>query len=516
MRVAELIADCPGIGPLPEKGSVGGVEISSIAEDSRQVRPGALFIARPGTKTDGRAFLADAVARGAVAVLSDPTLAIPGAKAQPLVIPAVDVPLAAAHLAERFHGNPSRALHLVGITGTNGKTTTAFLVQQLLGAAGTRCGLIGTVLVDDGATRTPAELTTPSAIDLSVTLARMVANGCAAAAMECSSHALHQRRTAGLRFAVGMFTNLTGDHLDYHGSMEAYADAKAILFDGLDDSATAVVNVDDPASARMVRTCRARVLRCSVRDSRAEFFGHVDEIDPTGVALRLSAPWGMSRLHLPLTGVHNAMNALEAAAAAHALGVAGDTIVAALSRAKAPPGRLEPVTAVDDPFSILVDYAHTDDALDNVLRALRAVVPPSGRLRVVFGCGGDRDRTKRPRMAAVAARLADEIVVTSDNPRTEDPEAIVDEIMTGFDGDATAGHRRPNVERVSRIVDRADAIEHVVGSARPGDVILIAGKGHEDYQIVGTVKRPFDDRIVAREALGRRTAASCVARDAVR
>jgi len=473
------------------------VPIAGVTDDSRVVAANWLFVARPGARADGRAFIEDAIARGASAILVDDpgvAAAVPAGPAVLLAAPG-QAALAGALLAERFHGSPSRALDLIGITGTNGKTTTAVLVQQLLAAAGMRCGVIGTVYVDDGVDRHPAELTTPSAMELSALLGRMVANRCTAAAMECSSHALHQGRTAGLRFGTAVFTNLTGDHLDYHGSMEAYAEAKATLFRGLDASATAVVNADVAWTARILEGCQARTLTCSLRDPGADFFAHLDRLDPGSTWATVTAPWGRFSLRLPLVGLHNLMNALEAAAAAHSLGVAGPIIAEALGRAHAPPGRLEPVTPPGAPFTLLVDYAHTDDALENVLRSLRALVPAGGRLVALFGCGGDRDRTKRPRMAAVAARLADSVVITSDNPRTEDPEAIIGEILGGI-----PSHKRAQART---IVDRAAAIQAVVADARAGDVILIAGKGHEDHQIVGTSKRPFDDRLVARAALAR-------------
>ena len=512
MRLSDLLASCPSV-VLASQGDPQ-TEILSLTEDSRTVAPGALFVARAGRRSDGRAFIADAVGRGAAAVLLEAQQGPPhgpgtpaaldlgalpaGARRQPALLTprGTSLELASARLAESFHGRPSHALQLVGVTGTNGKTTTTFLIQQMLRAAGERCGLIGTVVTDDGSAARPSELTTPSAIEISATLARMVANGCQAAAMECSSHALHQGRTAGLRFAVAVFTNLTGDHLDYHGTMEAYADAKAILFRELEPSAVAVVNGDVAWTSRVLEGCRATILRCSLRDPGADFFAHLESLDPGCTVAAVSAPWGRFRLRLPLVGLHNLMNALEAAASVHALGVPGAVIERALSTCAAPPGRLEPVVVPGAPCTVLVDYAHTDDALENVLRAIRSLVPAGARLHVVFGCGGDRDRTKRPRMAAVAARLGDEVVVTSDNPRTEDPAAIVAEILAGV----PAGTR----SRVRAIVDRAAAIEEAIEDARPGDVVVIAGKGHEDYQIVGTVKRPFDDRLVARAALSRR------------
>ncbi len=471
-------------------------DIWSLSEDSRKVKNGALFFARAGTKSDGRAFIADAVSRGAVAVLAPSGSGRPdGVPANIAWIEAQDPALAAALVAERFFGNASRALDLIGVTGTNGKTTIAYLVQQLFAGAGMRCGLVGTVEIDDGRERVPSQLTTPPALELSELFARMLENGCRAAAMEVSSHSLDQKRVAGLAFRTGIFTNLTGDHLDYHGTMERYADAKAALFRMLDEGGTAIVNADDPWHKSMLST-RAKVLRTSIVDPSAECHATVHRMGLEAMDVTFRGPWGLMELHLPLVGRHNAMNALQAAAAAWSRGIDGERIARALTTCHAPPGRLEPVQVGGAGFSVLVDYAHSDDALANVLRALRPTVPDGGRLRVVFGCGGDRDRTKRPRMAKVACDGADEIIVTSDNPRTENPSTIIDEILAGVPDGARG--------RVAVESDRARAIAQAVSTARKGDIILIAGKGHEDYQIIGTEKRSFDDRREAEAALRQR------------
>jgi UDP-N-acetylmuramyl-tripeptide synthetase len=413
-----------------------------------------------------------------------------------------DVARESAVIAERFYGEPSKSLKVVGVTGTNGKTTVSWLVHALLKRAGMPCGLIGTVIVDDGSEVAPASLTTPPATELSRTLSVMVESGCRCASLEVSSHALAQGRVSGISFDVGVFTNLTGDHLDYHGTSEAYGDAKARLFDMLSSEGVAIVNGDDPAHERMVRDCRARVLRCSLGNERAECAARISEMTITGTRLALTGPWGRIDCRIGLVGEHNAMNALQACAACHALGVDPEELAEGLSRVHAPPGRLEPVTATNDPLSVFVDYAHTDDALEKVLKAVRPLVDKSGgRLWVVFGCGGDRDRTKRPRMGAVCDRLADMLVVTSDNPRTEDPEAIIADISKGLES--------PGSPRVMVNPDRERAISHAIARAREGDLVLIAGKGHEDYQILpdgmgGTVRRHFDDREVARAALSKR------------
>lgn len=487
MRLSQLLALVPSVR---QEGS-GDADITNIADDSRKVTAGTLFVARGGAKADGGAFIADAIAKGAVAVVAAPGTVVPsGTPALRADQPA----LAAAELAHAFHGFPARSLKAAAVTGTNGKTTIAFLLQQCMAQAGRKFGLIGTVQIDDGARTVTSELTTPGAIELAALLARMRDNGCVGVSMETSSHALDQGRVAGIDFGVGIFTNLSGDHLDYHGTMESYAAAKAKLFEGLAPGATAIVNADDPAYARMVRDCRARILRCGFAGGESlDAQVSVLEAKLGSMRVRLEGPWGQVSARLPMMGRHNCMNALQAVAGAWALGVERAALEGAMSRASAPPGRLEPVTDADAPFAVMVDYAHTDDALLNVLRAVRPALPQEGRLIVVFGCGGDRDRTKRPRMARVASEFADCIVITSDNPRTEDPAAIIREIEAGV-----PPHR---ADRVRSVVDRREAIHAAVQMARPGDAVVIAGKGHEDYQIVGTVKRPFDDRLVAREAL---------------
>ena len=357
-------------------------------------------------------------------------------------------------------------------------------------------GLIGTVEIDDGAATQPATLTTPGCIELSQMLARMVANGCDANVMEVSSHALLQQRTVGLHFDVAVFTNLSGDHLDYHQTMDAYADAKARLFDGLASDSTAIVNVDDAMCQRMIRDTNAQVVRattaCKPADA-ADASATIHNADLRGSDISLRFAGDTRRFRLPLIGKHNVENALHAAIACSRLGISDHDIVKALQHAAAPPGRYEPVAADVDKPLVLVDYAHTDDALDNALAGLRPLVPANGRLVVVFGCGGDRDRTKRPRMAKVACHGADVVYITSDNPRTEDPAAIVEEVRIGVPSTTNTV--------VHTIVDRAEAIDHAIRSCGAADIVLIAGKGHEDYQIIGTTRQPFDDRLIAAASL---------------
>jgi UDP-N-acetylmuramoyl-L-alanyl-D-glutamate--2,6-diaminopimelate ligase len=454
------------------------LEVTGVREDSRLVRPGDLFIARPGTKADGSRFVRDAHARGAAAAV------VPAKVAEaPLPQVVVEDPASAASvLANLFFGLPAEKVRVLGITGTNGKTTTTYLLRHLLAKVNVRCGVVGTVEIDDGRTRREADMTTPAACDIAELLATMRDRGCRACAMEVSSHALDQGRVAGLAFAGAAFMNLTGDHLDYHRTMDAYAAAKARLFESLGESAVAVVNADDKWAARMVHVCRGRVIRFGFGKG-ADYRAKDPAVTSNGTHFVLHTPDGRAEVGMELIGKHNIQNALAAAAlAGEVFGLSVHQIASGLRDAQGAPGRLQAVR-LGQPFAVLVDYAHTDDALENVLSAVRPLT--RGRLRVLFGCGGDRDRTKRPRMARTAEKLADVVYVTSDNPRTEDPAAIVDEIVGGL----TAAARRAAVVEP----DRRAAIRRALADAQPGDVVLIAGKGHENYQIVGAEKRHFDD-----------------------
>ncbi len=506
MDLAALV-DNLGITVHGPKSGIGGLRIDALTDDSRQVRTGSLFVARLGTKADGAAFVGAAVQAGAVAVLTDRVMGDVGV---PVLVASQQVGLAktAALVAERLYGAPTSSLELVGITGTNGKTTTAHLCQQILRHSGSSCGLIGTVLVDDGRTAMPALWTTPPSHVLSETFAKMVGNGCRAAAMEVSSHALHQDRVAALNFRVGVFTNLTGDHLDYHGSIEAYGLAKARLFAMLPEDGTAIVNAEDPWHAPMIEQTRAkRVWPCRLSTGTGEHPPRRDECvvreiaqESHGARVAMRGPWGEIETFLPLVGAFNLMNALQASAAAWATGLVTDAKVLARSieAVTPPPGRLERVSELGSPFVVLVDYAHTDDALAKAIAAVRPVVGDHGRLVVIFGCGGDRDRTKRPRMGRVAAELADVAWITSDNPRSEAPGSIIEEIRQGVPASPRA--------RIEIEPDRRVAIGRAIADLRDGDLLLIAGKGHEQGQIVrnhdGTLRtEPFSDQQVAREAL---------------
>ncbi len=475
--------------------------ISDVTIDSRQAAEGVLFAAvRPDTHTgrDGHDFVDDALARGASAALvseswlTERTSApaplgkgerLPGAAR----VPATDTRAALAEVAGHIFGRPGDALTLLGVTGTNGKTTTVFLLHHLLTTLGKTAGLVGTVENRIGTARYATAFTTPEAPALQRFLRACVEGGCTTAAMEVSSHALALDRVGGLAFDVAVFTNLSQDHLDYHETFEAYRDAKKRLFDELGPDAVAIVNADDPASVEMTADTAARVVTYG---TSAEANVRVDVLDNAldGLRLRLD---GDERTYKML-GRFNALNLAAAYAVGRALGYDREAVLDALAEAPGVPGRFETVRGGG--VLGVVDYAHTPDALDNVLATAREIVPPGSELWVVFGAGGDRDRGKRPEMGAVASRHTARVVVTSDNPRSEDPQAIVDDVARG----AT----RPVVE----VVDRAEAIGYAADRAAPGDVIVVAGKGHETYQIVGDERRDFDDRAVLRDALTARAA----------
>lgn len=470
----------------PDLTGVPNVRVSAVREDSRQILPGDLFIARPGQKTSGTEFLKDAAARGAVAAIVAER--VENAPLPLIVIPRI-APVASI-LSNTLRGRPDRQVKVIGITGTNGKTTTAYLLRHILGRAGVRCGLVGTVEIDNGRLVREANMTTPSACEVADMLAAMRDNACRACAIEISSHALDQDRAAGVNFAAGVFTNLTGDHLDYHGTMENYAAAKARLFASLDREAVAAVNCAGPWWSRMVKDCAARVIRFGLTDG-CDYRAVDLATTAAGTKFVLATPDGMTEVSSPLIGRHNVENALGAAViAGEVFGLTVHQIAMGLKEALGAPGRLQPVRC-GQPFAVFVDYAHTDDGLENVLKALRPVT--RGKLRVMFGCGGDRDRTKRPRMAATAERLADALYITSDNPRTESPAAIIAEVLTGL---SPAAKQAAVVE-----ADRRSAIQKIIADAQPGDVVLLAGKGHENYQIVGTERRHFDDVEEATEAI---------------
>jgi UDP-N-acetylmuramoyl-L-alanyl-D-glutamate--2,6-diaminopimelate ligase len=454
------------------------VEVSALAYRSSSVTPGTLFFCVRGFTSDGHDFAPDAVERGAVALVCERPL---GLGVPEVIVP--DARKAMPAVAARFYGDPTRELRVVGVTGTNGKTTSAFLVRALLETAGIQTGLLGTVKSVIGGVEEPVERTTPEAIDLQATFRRMLDTGDRACAIEVSSHALELGRAEGIHFACRVFTNLTQDHLDFHNTMESYYLAKRKLFE--EPGPPSVVNLDDEYGRQLAGEIEAPITYAIDRD--ADFRARDVRFDPAGSSFTCETPDGSFEIETRLPGLFNVQNSLAAIAAVRQLGVEYDAIRRGLTQADRVPGRFEPVDEGQD-FTVLVDYAHTPEALENVLRAAREIT--SGRLHVVFGAGGDRDRAKRPLMGAAASELADRVIVTSDNPRSEDPDAIVDEVLAGASGDA------------EREVDRRRAIARAIESAQPGDVVVIAGKGHEQGQeFEGGRKEPFDDVTVAREAL---------------
>ncbi|MEI7836781.1 MAG: UDP-N-acetylmuramoyl-L-alanyl-D-glutamate--2,6-diaminopimelate ligase [Planctomycetota bacterium] len=488
MRVSELLSKAA----LPAQRQGDDVEITGVAIDSRQVRPGGCFIAVCGSAADGHGFIAQALAAGAALIVCEDPSRVPAGV--PLAIMA-NTRQAVGPLAQAFYDWPARKLTCVGVTGTNGKTTVTTLIHAILARAGHRAGLVGTIAYHAGSRDVKAATTTPDPVTLAQLCAEMVADGQTHLVMEVSSHALDQDRTAGLSFAVGVFTNLTGDHLDYHRTMEAYKAAKLRLFGQLDKRATAVINRDDGASEDFLAAAAgAGTVLSYGLNSTAELWARIGRIDAAGTRFALTYGGNETELATSLIGRHNVYNCLAAAGAGLALGVSVGDVAGALGVTGNVRGRLERVD-VPAPYGVFVDYAHTDDALRNVLSALRPLLQ-GGRVIVVFGCGGDRDRTKRPRMAAIAQDLADRIIVTSDNPRSERPEAIIEEILAGL---SERGRSRTDV-----LVDRREAIERALALAAPGDIVLIAGKGHETEQVVGSQRLHFDDVEVAAEIMRRR------------
>jgi UDP-N-acetylmuramoyl-L-alanyl-D-glutamate--2,6-diaminopimelate ligase len=505
MTVVELLdalvqpALLPAPPSVPE--AIAAAPAGAVVYDSRRAVPGAVFVALRGQHDDGARFAPQAVARGAVVVVAE-TAAPSSHQGAWVVVP--DARLALAMLADRFQGHPSGSLRVVGITGTNGKTTTAYLLRSIFEAAGQRCGLLGTVVYSVGREDREATRTTPEAPDVQQMFSEMLSNGCQAAVMEVSSHALALKRVDGVQFAAGIFSNLTRDHLDFHGDMETYFAAKRRLFEMLPDGAPGVVNVDDPKGQVLAGSARRPVtygLRTAA-DVTPEPFGYA----LSGLRFTARTPRGAVQVASTLVGKPNVYNLLAAIAAADALDVPHEAIEAGIAQLPGVPGRFEVVSQPGDDIGVVVDYAHTDDALKNLLETARAL--SAGRLITVFGCGGDRDRTKRPLMGAVGGRLSDVLIVTSDNPRTEDPAAIIDEVLRGIPGGADRPARTsrtgPPAPEVMAIVDRRDAIAKAIDVAQAGDLVIVAGKGHEKTQVIGERELPFDDAAVSRDALARR------------
>lgn len=472
----------------------GSVECTDIQADSRKVRAGDLFLCLPGFTVDGHDYAAQAVNAGAAALVVEREL--------DLDVPQLlvkDARYAMAVLSDAFFGAPSRRLNVIGVTGTNGKTTTTYLIEHILNESGTKTGLIGTIQMRYDGTTFPTSGTTPEAVELQRALGDMADRGVQCCVMEVSSHALQQGRVKGTDFRTAVFTNLTQDHLDYHETMDEYRAAKGLLFSrlgnsfgaGRQDHKYAVLNADDPASAYFRSMTAAEVITYGLGED-ADVRASDISISAGGTSFHVDTFRGSADIKLRMVGKFNVYNALAAIAAALLEDVPLEAVKGSLESVTGVSGRVEPVDA-GQPFAVIVDYAHTPDGLENVLRTVREFA--QGRVICVFGCGGDRDKTKRPLMGKIAAKYSDRVLVTSDNPRTEDPEQILLDIEKGLIEDAVER------ERYELIVDRRAAIGKAIEMASPDDVVLIAGKGHETYQLVGKTVLEFDDRIVAKEAI---------------
>ncbi len=467
--------------------------IRTLAHDSRKVGPGTLFFCIPGATVDGHSYAADAVNKGAVAIVAEH--ALPISSVPVIVVP--DARKATEEVAAWFYGEPAKKLRMIGVTGTNGKTTTTHIIREIFNRAGRPAGVIGTLHILIGDREIPVKNTTPDVLDLQATLADMVESGMKYAVMEVSSHALALGRVLGCEYDAAIFTNITQDHLDFHHTLENYREAKALLFRelGLPGSAkgnkSAIANMDDAAGSFMLDQSSVRKISYGI-NSPATVRAEDVLIRPDSASFRIAGELGTFAVKAKITGLFNVYNMLAAASVALVEGIEPEVVRESLEQFSHVPGRFERVE-IDKPFSVIVDYAHTPDSLENVLRTAKHFV--TGRLIAVFGCGGDRDRTKRPIMGELAARYADRVIVTSDNPRSEDPQSIVDEILEGITAPGTR-------EKTEAITDRFSAIKHAMDMALPGDVLLIAGKGHETYQILSDRTIHFDDREVVRDLAG--------------
>lgn len=493
LTVTQLLAALNGQVAIVERlGDLDG-SITSVTDDSRSVSSGSLFVAVKGERVDGHKYVGHAINAGAAAIVGQDSI---GSASVPFV-QVTDSRKALGLIGSRFYGDPSAQLAMIGVTGTNGKTTTTYLCKALLENIGRRVGLIGTVAYQIGAERIPASHTTPGAVELQQLLARMNEVQLDSVVMEVSSHALAMDRTAGCEYDVAVFTNLTQDHLDYHRTMEEYFQAKLRLFTGLGQGKKtrqrAIVNMDDPRGVYVRAACRVPVWGYALNVS-ADLMAENVRLSMNGSTFTAATPAGTFTVESRLVGEHNVYNLLGAIGVALHGGATCDQVREAVARVSNVPGRFERVSAGQD-FTVVVDYAHTEDALVRLLTAAQTL--KTERIITLFGCGGDRDRGKRPKMGRAAVEFSDVVILTSDNPRTEEPLAILREVEAGV---REALQRRPSVQ-YHMVADRREAIGTAVRLARPGDILLIAGKGHEDYQIVGTKKMHFDDREVAREAI---------------
>ena len=482
MKLNELLKNVEVLNILGD----AEVEISGVNIDSRRIEAGHLFVAIPGTQTDGHKFIPKAVEQGAVAILCEyfPNKREPGIT----YIAVESTEDCVGEIATQFYGEPSKKLKLVGVTGTNGKTTIATLLYNMFRKMGHKCGLLSTVCnyIEDEVI--PADHTTPDPIELNRLLSRMVEAECEYAFMECSSHAIAQKRIGGLNFAGGIFTNLTRDHLDYHGTFENYRDAKKAFFDALDKDAFAIINADDKNGMVMVQNSKATVKTYSTR-TMADFKAKIIECHFEGMYLDING----KEVGVQFIGKFNVSNLLAVYGTAIMLGKKPEDILVILSTLKSVNGRLEPIHSPEG-YTAIVDYAHTPDALENVLNAIHEVLNGKGKVITVCGAGGNRDKGKRPLMAQEAVKQSDKVIITSDNPRFEEPEDIINDMLAGLD--------IKQMKKVVSIVDRREAIRTACMMAEKGDVILIAGKGHEDYQEIQGVKHHFDDKEVVKEIFG--------------
>ena len=482
MKLIELLKQVKVLNTVGDT----GVEITGVNIDSRRIEAGHLFVAIPGTQTDGHKYIPKAIELGAAAILCEQ---MPEEQTDGVTYVVVEsTESTVGMVATQFFGDPSRKLKLVGVTGTNGKTTIATLLYNMFRKFGHKCGLLSTVCNYIEGEPIPADHTTPDPIELNRLLAQMVEAGCEYAFMECSSHAIAQKRIGGLKFAGGLFTNLTRDHLDYHKTVENYRDAKKAFFDGLEKDAFAITNADDKNGLYMVQNTKAQVKTYSIR-SMADFKAKIIECHFEGMYLDING----KEVGVQFIGKFNVSNLLAVYGAAIMLGKKAEDILVILSTLKSVSGRLEPIHAPEG-YTAIVDYAHTPDALENVLNTINEVLNGKGKVITVCGAGGNRDKGKRPIMAQTAAKLSDKVIITSDNPRFEEPQDIINDMLAGLDNKL--------MKKVVSIVDRKEAIRTASMMAEKGDVILIAGKGHEDYQEIKGVKHHFDDREVVREIFG--------------
>ena len=485
MRLVELVKDIYH-DALPD--ACQDINVLAVYSDSRQVTPGSLFVALRGSKEDGTRYIPDALEKGAQVIVTESADWPVGVPA-PCVLRVPDARRCLQSLAWRFYGEACQGMRIIGITGTNGKTTITYLVESILRKAGKKCGVVGTINSRLGDTVWPSSNTTPGLVENFSFLSNIASRGAEACVMEVSSHGLHQGRVDGVPFSQAVLTNVTQDHLDYHRSMEDYFLAKARLFVTLSPQSTAVINGDDIYGRRLCSLTKGLVRTYGV-DTESDYMAEDIRLTLEGTAFQMVTPSGRFPVNSALVGRHNVYNILAACAVCLGENISSENIQAGVHVCSAVPGRMEAIRC-GQPFQVFIDYAHTEDALQNVLRSIKAISP--ARIILVFGCGGDRDTGKRPKMGRVASELADQVVVTNDNPRTEDPRKIIDQILSGF------SHDRYHV-----IPDRAAAIEAAVQDACPGDVVLIAGKGHENYQIFKDQTVPFDEHTIVRQCLCKR------------